>query len=483
MTMASPFFLAAPQIHGGDVDLVLPHDGADLADHAGAVAVVQQQHVLLGCEIHGVIPQPDDARSAFKKGSGDQAAFAATFGDQGQDVGEGVSVGRFGLFYHDAHLLGDQRGIDHVDILIHHAVEQGRQAADGQRRAVVMGDVARIGEGQLFRIVVQQLDAEVAHDTHQVQERAHLVHQGQIEARDVDGVFQRLVVQVVDNLLGNIDGHVDLGLEGVGAQVRRYHQVLVGDKLFEYLRCRWLLTPDVKGTSHDLAGIETVQHGLFVDDAAAGYVEDDHAALHQAEFTRADHAPGLFIERGMDGDDVAVLVDIVVGDQLDTQVVGAFDTDIGVAGQNLAFEGLQSSCHAAADLADTDHAGGLAFQFMAGKGGPFPLAALQAVVGGRDVAAEGKQQRHGMFGGAVGVAEGGIDYDHPLGAGIVDIDVVDADAGPGNHLETRGGIQQGLVDGRSAAGDDDIVPSDDRQQFLFFQAESHIQLDARFLGQ
>ena len=55
------------QVHGGDVDLVLAKDGADLADHAGTIAVGQQQHVLLGPEIHLVVAQLHDARHAFER--------------------------------------------------------------------------------------------------------------------------------------------------------------------------------------------------------------------------------------------------------------------------------------------------------------------------------------------------------------------------------------------------------------------------------
>ena len=88
-----------------------------------------------------------------------------------------------------------------------------------------------------------------------------------------------------------------------------------------------------------------------------------------------------------------------------------------------------------------------------------------------------------MLGSAVGVAEGRIYHDHPFGTGIVHIDVVDADTGPGDHLEARAGVQQGLVDSRTAACDDHVILADDSQQFLFFQAEFHIQLDTRFLGQ
>ena len=54
--------------------------------------------------------------------------------------------------------------------------------------------------------------------------------------------------------------------------------------------------------------------------------------------------------------------------------MGALDRDVRIAGQNLALESLQAGGHPAADLADADHTGDLAFQLMAGKGGALPFA-------------------------------------------------------------------------------------------------------------
>ena len=47
-TIASPAFLAPAEVHVADIDPLLPEDGADLADQAGAVGVADHQHVLLG---------------------------------------------------------------------------------------------------------------------------------------------------------------------------------------------------------------------------------------------------------------------------------------------------------------------------------------------------------------------------------------------------------------------------------------------------
>ena len=88
-----------------------------------------------------------------------------------------------------------------------------------------------------------------------------------------------------------------------------------------------------------------------------------------------------------------------------------------------------------------------------------------------------------MLGGAVGVAEGGVDNDNPLGTGIVHIDIVDADPGTGDDLQFCGCIQQGFIDVGAAAGDDGVIVADDRQQFVLLKAQPDVQLDARFLGQ
>ena len=75
----------------------------------------------------------------------------------------------------------------------------------------------------------------------------------------------------------------------------------------------------------------------------------------------------------MNGDDVAVFIDFVMGDQLDPQVMGPFDGNIRIAGQHFAFEGFQAGDNASADFADADDSGNFTFQFVSGKGAPFPF--------------------------------------------------------------------------------------------------------------
>jgi hypothetical protein len=65
-----------------------------------------------------------------------------------------------------------------------------------------------------------------------------------------------------------------------------------------------------------------------------------------------------------------------------------------------------------------------------------------------------------VFGGRVDIAEGSVDDDDPLVAGILDIDVVDTDAGPGDDFQLPAVIEQRRVDPSAAAGNDCFVTAD-----------------------
>ncbi len=115
---------------------------------------------------------------------------------------------------------------------------------------------------------------------------------------------------------------------------------------------------------------------------------------------------------------------------------------------------------------------------MAGKGCPLPIAGLEAGVCIRHVAAHRQQDRHGVLGRRVGVAERRVDDDDALFAGGRHVDVVDADSGPGDDLQVGGVREQVAVDLGTAAGDNGVVFADGVMQRLARQAEPDIDLDA-----
>ncbi len=243
------------------------------------------------------------------------------------------------------------------------------------------------------------------------------------------------------------------------------------------------LAPDIEGGSGDLAALERLERGRLVENAAAGAVDDDHAVFHLVVVLSGNHAARFVVERRVGGDDVGVAQDLFQFHELDTQILAALLGDVGVVGDDVHLEGLGASRHPAADLAQPDDAQGLALEFIAGEGSALPFAALEAVVGHGNIAAEAEQDRHGVLGGRVDVAEGSVDDNDALLAGVLDVDVVDADAGAGDDLQALAGVDQRRVDLGAAAGDDGVVAGDEFVQFGNRQAELDVDLDPRIFNQ
>src|SRR6202012_3098086 len=87
----------------------------------------------------------------------------------------------------------------------------------------------------------------------------------------------------------------------------------------------------------------------------------------------------------------------------------------------------------------------------------FPLAGLGGGVGRRQVAGDGEHHGDGVLGGGDRIAERGVHDDHPLGGGGGDVDIVDPDAGPGDHLQPGGGGDDVLVDLGARADGEGVI--------------------------
>jgi hypothetical protein len=106
--------------------------------------------------------------------------------------------------------------------------------------------------------------------------------------------------------------------------------------------------------------------------------------------------------------------------------------------------------HQYADPAQADDADGLVRHLHAHERRALPRALAQRGVGGRDLTCRGEQERDGVLGGADDVRRRGVHHHDPaLGRGL-HVDVVQADAGPGHHLEVRRGGERLRVDLRGA---------------------------------
>ena len=107
--------------------------------------------------------------------------------------------------------------------------------------------------------------------------------------------------------------------------------------------------------------------------------------------------------------------------------------------QFLAVKGLQSPEHTFADTADCDGADDFVLEvvFVLGDGGDVPVACLDLLVGGDEVAHEGENGHDDMFGDGDDVGAGDFgDGDAAVGGvGGVEVDVVGADAGGDGDFE------------------------------------------------
>ena len=109
--------------------------------------------------------------------------------------------------------------------------------------------------------------------------------------------------------------------------------------------------------------------------------------------------------------------------------------DVGVVGEDLHAEALEPLGDERADPAEADDADLLVEQLDAAVLAALPRAALEGLVGRRDVAGGGQQQADGELGGGGDVGGRRVDdHDAGLGGGR-DVDVVEADTGAGDDLE------------------------------------------------
>ncbi len=197
---------------------------------------------------------------------------------------------------------------------------------------------------------------------------------------------------------------------------------------------------DIERGATDLAGLQSGEEIGFIDDAAAGAIEDADAFFHFGEGGGVDHAFGLVGHRHVDGDEIADGIQIVhVLLDVHVQGFGAGAGKVGIVSEDFHAEGGGAFGDFAADAAHAEDAKGLVVKFGALKILAAPFAFLHGGVGLRNLAGQGHKHGKGQFGGGNGVAAGGVHHDDAALGGGIDIDIVHADAGAADDAEIGGG--------------------------------------------
>ena len=244
------------------------------------------------------------------------------------------------------------------------------------------------------------------------------------------------------------DAGLVLRLDRRGAEVRGDDDLVEGEQRRVGAR---LGREDVEPRPGDRPGREGLREGVLVEQAAAGGVDDPHRRLAQRQLLAPDQPDGLGGLGQVDRDEVALAQQLVERHQPHADLRGARRRDVGVVGDQRGAERRHPLGEQHADAPEADHADRLVGHLDAGPPAALPPPLLERGVRRREVAGAGEQQRDGLLGRADDVARRRVDdHDAPGGRGR-HVDVVEADAGPGDDLQPRGRRQRLGVDAGGAA--------------------------------
>ena len=210
-----------------------------------------------------------------------------------------------------------------------------------------------------------------------------------------------------------------------------------------------LAVVDVEGGTGDVPFAEGVVEGVLVDDGTAGGVDEDGVRAHAFEVGGVDEVAGFRGQGQVEGDDVRLGEEGVFVHLGDAGEVFA----AAVVAEDGAPEGFGKAGYPAADGSQPGDADGLAVEFAAEDALPVVGQAGDGV-STHDFAVDGNHHAYGKFGNGVGgIACGIADGDAPLAAGV-EVDVVNAREGNGEHPEAGALLEEAPAEGNVADGDD-----------------------------
>ena len=178
----------------------------------------------------------------------------------------------------------------------------------------------------------------------------------------------------------------------------------------------------------------------------------------------------------VDGHDIGPRQQLVELDELDAVVGGGLGADERVHAEDRHLHRPGADGDGLPDLAQADDPERPAAQLEAGELGALPFAAPDRGVGRRGPAGDPVEQREGVLGGRDRVAGRGVDDHDPGPRGGLQVDVVDADAGPPDDDQPRRGGDELGVDLDLAADDQRVVVGQDRAQLIAAEARPLVDL-------
>ena len=271
----------------------------------------------------------------------------------------------------------------------------------------------------------------------------------------VDAVSYISILQIVHHLFHRHHGTVVLGLLRAGPQM--------GDDDAPRL-ARRSGVGEIRDIPRHLAGLQSLQHIRLIGKQIPGEIQQDDPVLHLPDGFRVEHAFRGIHQGHMDGDVIALGVDILhIGHMVHrpAQAPGRIHGQIRVVAVHIHVQRHSRVGHLYADCPKSDDPQLLALDFGTGEillgllrgfgdvgvlsGSLHPLDAAYHVTG--------RQQHsgyHQLF-YAVGVGAGRIEHHHAVLRAFVQGDIVDAGSGPGHREKPPWKLH--LMHGRAAHQD------------------------------
>ena len=193
------------------------------------------------------------------------------------------------------------------------------------------------------------------------------------------------------------------------------------------------LIEDVQGRAGKIAVMEGLDEGVGVDEFAASGVDEDGVGLHHSEFSPSDDAAAVWAEANVDADDVGFLEELVEGDELNAELLGALGGWIERPCDATHAERVCDARDFTSDVACADDAQGLALEGEVLNECPpscFEFGGLE-----RRAFGGGEHEADDVFGNDGGRASGLIADDDAEFFGGADVDHVDSDGAGCDHTE------------------------------------------------
>src|SRR5450631_546067 len=361
----------ARNLHAGDVDAVLTQDVTEHADHTGAVFVTEEREVLgqreVDVEVVDLHELLNELRARQRAGNRKLVPVrqGAANGNQIAVV-DAVVVG--GQAYLDTAVLREQRRVDVGDRLLDDVGEHALENRKFKHLDVVRSDLAADLDLDSTGNSACQCCENAAELLGERQRRPHVF--GDCATLHVDRVGHELTRERELHRPRNSGAGLLLRFVGACTKVRRDDDVV---EFKQRAGRRRFGSENVEAHAADSAFLQCDRESVFVDESAAGRVDDDDAGLDHGELALTDEVKGFGRLRQVDRDDVGFAQQLFKGDEPDAVLRGACWLHVGVVGNEVRAESGQALRHQLANLAQADDADGLVENLDAGELRALPL--------------------------------------------------------------------------------------------------------------